>query len=115
MPVIFKCTCEQYLSVPNKYIGKKLQCQVCQAIIAVPIPEEEEMADKHANAHKQAESEIALTESEQIPIMERGNETESDYFPSKEEIRCHHCGSWISSQNVQQCPLCGGNLEISQD
>lgn len=44
MPVIFKCSCGQYLSVPNKYIGKKLQCPMCQAIIAIPVPSEVEQA-----------------------------------------------------------------------
>jgi len=41
MPVIFKCSCGEYLSVPNKYIGKKLQCPQCQSIVAVPVPGEE--------------------------------------------------------------------------
>jgi|GEM_PF-2554452 hypothetical protein len=41
MPVIFKCSCGQYLSVANKHIGKKIQCLHCRAIIDVPIPQKE--------------------------------------------------------------------------
>ena len=42
MSIIFKCSaCGQYLSVPNKYAGRKLQCLICEAIVSVPIPSEE--------------------------------------------------------------------------
>ena len=41
MPVIFKCECNQYISVPNKYIGQKLQCPNCKTILTVPNSQKE--------------------------------------------------------------------------
>ncbi len=53
MPVIFKCECgQEYISVPNKYIGKPFRCLVCQTLSAVPSPNDlEEKGKKEKNTH----------------------------------------------------------------
>lgn len=51
MPVIFKCNCGNYLMVANKYIGQKLQCLECHAILAVPTPEKNKTTTINHKTH----------------------------------------------------------------
>lgn len=91
MPVIFKCTCKQYLAVPNKYSGKKLQCSVCKAIISVPTYSEKAENEKETDA----------------------NEANSEEIHSDQTDRCKYCGAWITSNKLEHCPLCGKEINIS--
>src|SRR5262245_570884 len=89
MPVTFACACGKQLRVADEHAGRRVKCPSCEAVVAVPAPDEvEESVEEDAiQAERRAPRESAPArrprdeEDEERPRRRRHEDEEEDEAP----------------------------------
>lgn len=107
MPIKFKCSCGQVLSVPDKMAGKQGKCPKCKNALKVPVPKK-----KSTQAGQAAKKPAAAPAAAAAPNMLDSLFEDAGLTERKGPV-CPQCAEDIKPGTVL-CTHCGFNLESGE-
>lgn len=106
MPIKFKCSCGQVLSVPDKMAGKQGKCPKCGNAIKVPVPKKKSSKASQPAAKKAAAAPAGVPNALDSLFEDAG-------LTERKGPVCPQCSEDIKPGTVL-CTKCGFNLESGE-